>query len=63
MRWPGVPNTVTAWGWYNFGSRLMGVERTRRDCKLEAERVIGKPWAECKKSIQIYKVTVALWRP
>ena len=51
------PRDQRAWGLYNYGI-LWTVERTRRQARMEAERIIGKPWAECRTYMEVHKVTV-----
>lgn len=51
------PRPQTAWGYYNWGT-LWGVAYHRRDAIAEVEKIMGKPWSECRKSCEVHKVIV-----
>lgn len=52
-----IPTVKRQWGLYNCGT-LFCVCRTRKECKTEAEVITGHPWKECRKYMQIFRVTV-----
>lgn len=51
-------NSGGHWFALTNGGRLWTVERTRRECRKEAERITGEPWPEASKYCEIRKVNV-----
>lgn len=59
---PIYKNSTRKWALSNYGN-IWSVHRTRKEAREEAERNIGKPWAECGDSMEIRKMTlVEGWR-
>jgi hypothetical protein len=51
------PRPDTAWGIYNLG-RLMDIAHRRKDAIAKCEWMVGKPWKECRKYMEVHKVRV-----
>lgn len=51
-------NSGGHWFALTYGGWLWAVERTRRGCREEAERIAGEPWPEASKYCEIRKVNV-----
>ncbi|WP_332822195.1 hypothetical protein [Stutzerimonas kunmingensis] len=55
-----TPRPVKRWGYYNLGSRLIGVAYTRAQARLDACHWAGRPWSEVKEYVQLRKVIVTV---
>lgn len=56
------PRATTMFGLYNYGN-LWSVYPLRKIAIHEAETIVGKPWKEACKFLEIHKVRVETFRP
>lgn len=52
-----MPRIAHGWAWANYGI-VHGFERTRKSAVMECEKLTGKPWADCRDFMEVWKCSI-----